>query len=171
MTTLETAKNAVKTQIHLLTTIHCFEKLGFIVEPTSTNEDSNHTNIANQLYSALTSNSDIIYDVLCITDENNKECFDTKLHTLVDTSNVGVEKIINRLFQSHYGELRNNYTDEDENEVYIDAWKTADDNEEGTVIAKINTKTYKVTYLDVNAMTDTDVQELIQDTIRNLQTT
>ena len=27
------------------------------------------------------------------------------------------------------------------------------------------------TYLDVNAMTDTDVQELIHDTIHNLQTT
>ena len=60
---------------------------------------------------------------------------------------------------------------EDTNEVYIDAWKTDDDSEEGTVVAKINTKTYNITYLEAAAITDPEAQELIQDTIKELQTT
>ena len=39
---------------------------------------------------------------------------------------------------SKYAEIRNDYINEEENTVYIDAWITGDDNEEGTVIAKVN---------------------------------
>lgn len=39
------------------------------------------------------------------------------------------------------------------------------------MIAKINTKTYDITYLDAAAITDPEAQELIQDTIKELQTT
>lgn len=174
MTLQERAVNAVRTQIEILITINTFEKLGFLVEPNSTNNQQNHPlNVANHLYNALTNNSNIIYDILDITKTEDQELFDARLAEFADKStehpfktNVIVEKF---LFGYHYAELRNNYIDEDTNEVYIDAWKTDDDSEKGTVIAKINTKTYDITYLDAAAITDPEAQELIQDTIHNLR--
>lgn len=173
MTLQEKAVNAVRAQLEILITIHTFEKLGFIVEPDSTKHHP--MSIAKHLYNALTSNADLIHDILNITKTEDQELFDARLLEFAEKftehpfkTNVIVEKF---LFGYHYAELRNNYTDEDENEVYIDAWKTDNDSEEGTVIAKVNTKTYNVTYLDAAAITDPEAQELIQDTIKELQTT
>ena len=36
---------------------------------------------------------------------------------------------------SKYREIRNNFVDEEDHKVYIDAWKTKNPNEEGSVIA------------------------------------
>lgn len=63
---------------------------------------------------------------------------------------------------SIWGEIRNDFED-DNNIVHIDAWLTDDDNEEGTVIAKVNINTKEVEYLDDRARTDTYAQELIQE--------
>lgn len=52
---------------------------------------------------------------------------------------------------SKWAEIRNDFYDDEEQKVYIDAWKTSNDNEEGTVIAKVNYKTKKVEYLDNDA--------------------
>jgi hypothetical protein len=63
---------------------------------------------------------------------------------------------------SKYGEVRNDYADEN-GVIHIDAWKTADDNEEGTTIALVlNGSVY---YKDYDATTDTLAQELIQEAV------
>jgi hypothetical protein len=62
-----------------------------------------------------------------------------------------------------WSEIRRNY--EDEGIVHIDAWTTPDDNEEGTVIAKVDTKTGKVEYIDKRAKTDAYAQEIIQNVL------
>lgn len=64
-----------------------------------------------------------------------------------------------------WSEIRNNYYDEDEETVYIDAWKTDMDDEEGEVIAKVNARTKTVEYLDENVKTDPYAQEIIRETI------
>jgi|GEM_PF-1138733 len=63
-----------------------------------------------------------------------------------------------------WGEIRSDFR-EDDIILYIDAWLTDDDNEEGKVIAKVNTKTKEVEYLDDRARTDSYAQKIIQ---RNL---
>jgi hypothetical protein len=62
---------------------------------------------------------------------------------------------------SIWGEIRNDFQDEDI--VYIDAFLTDDDNEEGKVIAKVNVRTKEVQYLDQRARDDSYAQEMIQD--------
>ena len=70
---------------------------------------------------------------------------------------------------SKWAEIRNNYYDDIEYKVYIDAWETeCDDNEEGTVIAKINYKTKEVEYLDNDARTDIYAQEIINETLKQI---
>ena len=61
-----------------------------------------------------------------------------------------------------WGEIRNDFED-DNGIVHIDAWVTADDNEAGTVIAKIDLNTGKVEYLDDRAKTDNYAQEMITE--------
>lgn len=62
---------------------------------------------------------------------------------------------------SKYREIRSDY--EENGEIYIDAWCTSNDNEEGRTIAKINVNTGKVTYLDVDARRDTYAQNVIKE--------
>lgn len=68
---------------------------------------------------------------------------------------------------SKYSEIKNDFYDENEHKVYIDAWFTGDDNEEGNVIAKVDIRTNEVEYLDDDAKTDPYAQEIIKDTIDN----
>jgi len=63
---------------------------------------------------------------------------------------------------SIWGEIRNEFEDDD-GIVCIDAYLTDDDNEEGKVIAKVNTVTLEVEYLDDRAKTDSYAQEMIQE--------
>lgn len=69
---------------------------------------------------------------------------------------------------SKYAEIRSNYVDEDEGMVFIDAWYTDDDNEEGEVIAKVSIKTKKVEYLDKSAKSDDYAQEVINEVIEDI---
>lgn len=71
--------------------------------------------------------------------------------------------------ESKYREIRNNFIDEEEHKVYIDAWKTGRLNEEGSVIAKIDIKTYEIEYLDERAKNDPYAQEVIKETISDLK--
>ena len=63
---------------------------------------------------------------------------------------------------SKYSEVRADYYDEVEDKLFVDAWYTGSGDEEGVVIAKINTKTNEVEYLDKDARTDVYAQEIIQ---------
>ena len=69
---------------------------------------------------------------------------------------------------SKYGEVRNDYYDEQECKVYIDAWFTCEDDEEGIVIATVNYKTKEIEYLDEDARTDEYAQEVIEETLQNI---
>lgn len=62
-----------------------------------------------------------------------------------------------------WGEIRSNF--ENEGIINIDAWLTEDENEEGNVIAKVNTKTLEVEYLDDRAKTDNYAQEMINEVL------
>jgi hypothetical protein len=76
-------------------------------------------------------------------------------------------KLVDKLHltkESIWGEIRNDFED-DEGIVHIDAWLTDDDMEGGTVIAKVNTQTKEVEYLDDRAKTDPYAQEMIQDVL------
>jgi len=68
---------------------------------------------------------------------------------------------------SIWSEIRSEF--EDNFERYIDAWTTPDDNEVGRVIAKINTQTKEITYLDERAKSDKYAQEVINDTIKEIR--
>lgn len=67
---------------------------------------------------------------------------------------------------SIWREIRADYQDEDN--LFIDAWKTGRGDEEGTVIAKIDTRTYKVEYLDERAKKDRYAQSVIKGTLVRL---
>ena len=70
---------------------------------------------------------------------------------------------------SKWAEIRNDYYDDTEHKVCIDAWETEyDDDEEETVIAKVNYKTKEVEYLDNDARTDTYAQEIINETLKQI---
>lgn len=69
---------------------------------------------------------------------------------------------------SKWAEIRNDFYDDEEQKVYIDAWETDDDNEEGTVIAKVDYKTKEVEYLDEKAKTDSYAQEIIKETFDDI---
>ena len=69
---------------------------------------------------------------------------------------------------SKWAEIRNNYCDEEEGKVYIDAWRTCNGDEEGKVIAKVDYKTKEVEYLDNDARTDSYAQEIINETLNDI---
>ena len=68
---------------------------------------------------------------------------------------------------SKWAEIRSDYYDEEEELQYIDAWLTDDDNEEGTVIAKVNIAAKEVEYLDPDARYDEYAQEVINEVLDN----
>lgn len=69
---------------------------------------------------------------------------------------------------SKWTEIRCEFYDEIEKKYSVDAWKSADDNEEGTVIAKIVPATKEIEYLDNDAKTDGYAQEVINSMMATL---
>ena len=65
-----------------------------------------------------------------------------------------------------WSEIRSNF--EDESIVHIDAWITPNDNEEGTVIAKVNVLTGNVQYIDDRAKTDAYAQKIIKEVLTDI---
>ena len=61
---------------------------------------------------------------------------------------------------SKWSEIRCDFFDEEEEKYFVDAWKTDDGNEEGTVIAKLDLAAGSVEYL---AKTDEYAQEIIKE--------
>lgn len=71
---------------------------------------------------------------------------------------------------SKWAEIRNDHFDEEEKCIFIDAWETDNDNEEGKVIAKIYEDGNKGTiYLDKDAETDEYAQEMINEIINRFE--
>ena len=63
---------------------------------------------------------------------------------------------------SKWTEIRCDFFYEEEEKYFVDAWKTDDGNEEGTVIAKLDLAAGSVEYLDEDAKTDEYAQEIIK---------
>lgn len=71
---------------------------------------------------------------------------------------------------SKWVENRNDFFDENEKCICIDAWRTNNSNEEGKVIAKIyEDGKIGTIYLDKDAITDKLAQEAINEVIRTLE--
>jgi hypothetical protein len=68
---------------------------------------------------------------------------------------------------SNFKEVRSNYYNEEEKATYIDAWKTANDNEEGKVVVKVFDNG-TVEYLVESAKTDALIQDEIQTILNKL---
>lgn len=64
---------------------------------------------------------------------------------------------------SKWREIRCDFFNEEEEKYYVDAWRTDDDNEEGTVIAKLDLADGTVEYLDEDAKTDEYAQAVIKE--------
>lgn len=68
-------------------------------------------------------------------------------------------------YHSKWSEVRNNFVD-DNNYCHIDAWETANDDEEGAVIAYVDMSSGNVIYTNPFARRDPLAQEVIQETIK-----
>ena len=169
--TKELLKNAIKTQISIIKGMRILEAIGLLLEPGSTGKGS-AVNFPNQMYAALTSNANVICAYMGMTeDESRREAFDEAMYKYASLNPVVTDESIEQyFFQSKYGEIRNNYADENDRCIRIDAWPIDDNGEEGTVIARVNMDTYVVEYLDSDASHDPYAQEIIQETIADLKT-
>ena len=67
-------------------------------------------------------------------------------------------------------EYRTDHIDKDEGFLYVDYWKTANDNEEGKVIAKIDIHNLEVLYEDETHKNNSITKEIINDAIEELKT-
>lgn len=67
---------------------------------------------------------------------------------------------------SKWSDIRCDFFDEEEKKYFVDAWRTDDDNEEGTVIAKLDLADGTVEYLDEDAKTDEYAHEVIKEIIK-----
>lgn len=77
-------------------------------------------------------------------------------------------KRIDEMFgaNNEYSEVRIDFFDENENVWCVDAWKTNDQNEEGTVVAKI-TEDGSVLWTSEDDMDNATLNEYIDDFIKN----
>lgn len=71
--------------------------------------------------------------------------------------------------KSLFSEVRCDYIDESDGFWRVDAWKTDDDNEEGKVIALIDSLTARVVYVDNVARMDPLVDEVIAEKRKELE--
>lgn len=68
---------------------------------------------------------------------------------------------------SKWAEIRCDFFDDEEEKWCVDAWLTDDDNEEGTIIAKIDLATKTIEYLDTDARYDEYAQEVIKEMLED----
>ena len=74
---------------------------------------------------------------------------------------------IGGIFMSKWKDIRCDFFDENEEKYMMDAWKTNSDNEEGTVIAKLDLADGTVEYIDEAAKTDEYAQTVIKEMLEN----
>ena len=68
---------------------------------------------------------------------------------------------------SKWKDIRCDFFDENEEKYMVDAWETNSDNEEGTVIAKLDLADGTVEYIDEVAKTDEYAQTVIKEMLEN----
>ena len=64
---------------------------------------------------------------------------------------------------SKWSDIRCDFFDEKEEKYYMYAWKTDNDEGEGTIIAKLDLADETVEYIDEDAKTDEYAQEVIKE--------
>ncbi len=64
--------------------------------------------------------------------------------------------------------IKNDFFDDENEVIHIDAWETEDGDEEGKVIAKIHYGTQDVEYIDLRAISDEHAQQVIKQTIARM---
>ena len=94
--------------------------------------------------------------LMAVIGENGK-AYDIPLYLLTDKS-------IERLYEQSevYGEVRCDYLNEEDNWWCIDAWKTADDNEEGEVVGWVDAVSGNIYYKHEKAMCSQKVREVAE---------
>ena len=94
--------------------------------------------------------------LMAVIGENGK-AYDIPLYLLTDKS-------IERLYEQSevYGEVRCDYLNEEDNWWCIDAWKTADDNEEGEVVGWVDAVSGNIYYKHETAMCSQKVREVAE---------
>ena len=92
--------------------------------------------------------------LMAVIGENGK-AYDIPLYLLTDKS-------MERLYEQSevYGEVRCDYLNEEDNWWCIDAWKTADDNEEGEVVGWVDAVSGNIYYKHEKAMCSQKVREV-----------
>jgi hypothetical protein len=70
--------------------------------------------------------------------------------------------------KTRFAELRCDYYDTYDHEWCIDGWLTADDDEGGFVVARINTDTFEVKYTYEEDKTDEMVLELVMQKLHEI---
>lgn len=74
-----------------------------------------------------------------------------------------------KVMEEKFKEVRNDFFDDLNNVICIDAWTTdVDDDEEGMVVATINPNTFEVIYLNDDAKRSALVHEIIKETLSNI---
>ncbi len=102
------------------------------------------------------------YDLYCEGDGKTEyECIEQACNEYTNTNTENEDDT-----ESFWSEIRNSYVDDD-NICYIDAWKSSDDNEEGSVIAYVDMNAGKVIYVNPLAVHDEYAQSIINETIAN----
>lgn len=94
--------------------------------------------------------------LMAVIGENGK-AYDIPLYLLTDKS-------MERLYEQSevYGEVRCDYLNEEDNWWCIDAWKTADDNEEGEVVGWVDAVSGNIYYKHEKAMCSQKVREVAE---------
>ena len=94
--------------------------------------------------------------LMAVIGENGK-AYDIPLYLLTDKS-------MERLYEQSevYGEVRCDYLNEEDNWWCIDAWKTADDNEEGEVVGWVDAVSGNIYYKHETAMCSQKVREVAE---------
>lgn len=69
---------------------------------------------------------------------------------------------------TRFAEVRSTFFEEETGLWYLDAWVTMDDNEEGTVVATINSKTFEVKYTQDEYKFDDCVLSAVKEKLQEI---
>ena len=102
------------------------------------------------------------------TNKNKIRLTESQLHRIIKESVRKVLKEVKNgiVNEDEFSEVRSNYDDGEY--LYIDAWRTMDDNEEGEVVAKIDLETHNVIWCNSDAKESQNVREEIMQALKEL---
>jgi hypothetical protein len=157
--------------------------LQIICIPTETQDEINSDSTYQELLEFMTENPDdfVTYDLGRYFQDQNSDDLGLHWSFLVDKR---TGKILNGKYNSDIEALNNNdlvvlerpniwsnidtaFEDEEEGLIYVDAW--VGNEEDGQVIAKVNSTTGEVIYIDERAKTDRYAQNMITELVDEIK--